>query len=50
MTFATSFGRDNITTWPDGRTVVVALICFAMLFSCSGAIILSLLATMYQVG
>src|SRR5271156_4945788 len=50
MTFATSLGWDNITTWLDGRTVVVAFICFAMLFSCSGAIMLSLLATMYHEG
>src|SRR5439155_7235104 len=47
---ATLFGCDNITTWLEERTVVVAFICLAMLFSCSGAIILSLVATMYQVG
>src|SRR5580700_988250 len=39
-----------MATWLDGRTVVVAFICLAMLFSCSGAIILSLLATMYHDG
>jgi hypothetical protein len=39
-----------MATWLDRRTVVVAFICFAMLFSCSGAIIRSLLETMYQVG
>ena len=50
MTFATSLGWDNMATWLEGRTVVVALICLAMLFSCSGAIILSLLATMYHDG
>ena len=45
-----SNGWDNITTWLDAKTVVAAFICFAMLFFCSGAIILSLLATMYQLG
>ena len=39
-----------MATWLEGRTVVVALICLAMLFSCSGAIMLSLLATMYHEG
>jgi hypothetical protein len=39
-----------MATWLDGRTVVVAFICFAMLFYCSGAIIRSLLETMYHVG
>src|SRR5215470_16042210 len=47
ITSATLFGCDNITTWLEERTVVAAFICFAMLFSCLGAIILSLLATMY---
>src|SRR5882762_1819032 len=50
ITFATSLGCDNITTWLDGRVVVVALICLAILFSCSGAIMLSSLATMYHDG
>jgi hypothetical protein len=50
ITSVTLFGCDNITTWLEETTVVTAFICFAMLFSCSGAIILSWLATMYQVG
>ena len=50
MTFATSAGCDNIATWLDGSTVAFALICFAMLFSCSGSIIRSLLDTTYQTG
>jgi hypothetical protein len=37
-------GWDNITTWLDAKTVVAAFIWFAILFSYSGAIILSLLA------
>jgi hypothetical protein len=50
ITFATSLGWESMATWLDARTVVVAFICFAMLFSCSGAIILSLLATMNHDG
>jgi len=48
ITLATLFGCDNITTCLEERTV--AFIFFAMLCSCSGAIILSMLATMYQAG
>ena len=48
MTLATSAGCDNIATWLDGSTVAFALICFAMLFSCSGSIIRSLPDTTYQ--
>jgi hypothetical protein len=39
----------GIGTWLDGK-IVVALICFAVLFSWSGEVIRSLLATMYQYG
>ena len=38
ITFATSFGCDSITAWLAGRMIVVALICLAMLSSCSGEI------------
>ncbi|HEY3886140.1 MAG TPA: hypothetical protein VGL62_13070 [Vicinamibacterales bacterium] len=50
MTFATSAGCDNIATWLEGSTVAFALICFAMLLSCSGSIIRSLLDTTYRAG
>src|ERR1700730_2624084 len=50
MTFATSAGCDNIATWLDGSTVALALICVAMLFSCSGSIMRSLLDTTYHAG
>ena len=50
MTFATSVGCDNIATWLDGSTVALALICVAMLFSCCGSIMRSLLATTYHAG
>ncbi len=49
ITFATSLGWESMATWLEARTVVVAFICFAMLFSCSGAIIRSLLETTYHV-
>jgi hypothetical protein len=39
-----------MATGLDGRTVVVAFICFAILFSSSRKIMLSLLATMYHEG
>ena len=38
------FRCENTATWLEDRTIAAALICFAMLFSCSGAIMFSLLA------
>ena len=46
----TSFGCDNMMTWLDFKTVVVAFIYLAMVFSCSVSTHLSLLATMYHAG
>jgi hypothetical protein len=46
----TSFGCDNMMTWLDSKTVVVAFIYLAMVFSCSVSTHLSLLATMYHAG
>src|SRR5207244_810313 len=50
ITFATSIAWDSMATWLEGRTVVLVLMSFAMLFSCSGSIIRSLLATTYHAG
>jgi hypothetical protein len=50
IAFTTSLGWGSIGTWLEGRTVVVALSCWSMLFSCSGAIVRSLLETMYRTG
>src|SRR6267378_6646827 len=49
ITAATSFGFDNIGTWPAGRVVVVAWICFAIACSYSGGNIRSFTA-MYHDG
>src|SRR5439155_194009 len=49
ITAATSFGVDNIGTWPVGRVVVVAGICVAIVCSDSGESIRSLTA-MYHDG
>lgn len=50
ITLATSLGCDSMATWLEGNSVVAAFISLAMLRSCCGAIILSLLETIYQVG
>src|SRR5712671_5700951 len=50
ITAATSFGRDNMTTWLVGSDVTLALIFFAIARSTSGWIIRSFSATMYQDG
>src|SRR6266699_6206866 len=47
-TAATSFGFDNIGTWPVGRVVVVAWICFAIACSYSEESIRSLTAMYYD--
>src|SRR5262245_49500428 len=50
ITFNTSAGCESIITWHDANSVVLAFILFAIKRSRSGCIVLSFLATTYQVG